>query len=470
LNFSAFDHEVPPTKDEFFDSLLGDREKQVSNYIGGLYHKPTGSRLLYGVLDEWGLPARIRNPWTRSPPYANTHKPIIADLKTSASSTKEDEMYLYLSSPYLNPFRDIKMRGFISAQTEVEGFSQPNEAKPAFSGGLDFAFDKKNNLLLETFYTQAMLPPTKSSSWFSYSPPLPEREFRLSAVSLLYNNPDFSVKSDWAWSETFAVGTDIYANLGLTFTPLLPFLNNTVGGKQGAVKRPLAVSVAMDGAGERVVYRDGVNHGAGFRTAGKAEWKGKRNSLLRLDTVLRGPGFGEDFNRSSTGFYYRHPARTANSSPIRLSRVSLSMDRNAANVKKISDSFSGNLGFSILFPQMAKTGPLGVNFSGSVKELIAFDADSGSRGSPSPYPGFEKKDFDTASAACEFTWSPLNFQLKSKFGYTTYAKKDDKWDYSMSAAVRFKHGRLSIKAASSELPSLDGEKWNWTVSWRLEKR
>ncbi|MDR1277127.1 MAG: hypothetical protein LBK02_00080, partial [Treponema sp.] len=35
----------------------------LSNYGGGLYHNPTGSRLLYGILDEWGLPARIRNPW-----------------------------------------------------------------------------------------------------------------------------------------------------------------------------------------------------------------------------------------------------------------------------------------------------------------------------------------------------------------------------------------------------------------------
>jgi hypothetical protein len=389
---------------------------------------------------------------------------VIADLKAAASSTKEDEVYLYLSSPHLNPYQDIKIRGFASAQTEIEDVS-----KPAFSGGLDFAFDKKNSLLIETFYTQAALPPTKSSSWFSYSPPLPEREFRISAVSALYNNPDFSVKSDWAWSETFAVGTGIYANLGLSLTPPLSF-GNTGTGKKRAVKRPLSVSIAADGSGERLVYRDGVNHGAGFRTAGKVEWKGGRNSLLRLDTVLRGPGFGEDFNRSSTGFYYRYPARTANSYPVRLSRVSLSVDRNASNVKKISDGLSGNLGFSILPPQMAKTGHLGVNFSGSVKGLTAFDEDSGSRDSPSPYPGFEKKDFDTASASCELTWSPLNFQFKTKLGYTAYEKKDNKWDISMSAAARFKHGRLSIKAASSELLSLDAEKWNWTVSWRLEKR
>lgn len=253
------------------------------------------------------------------------------------------------------------------------------------------------------------------------------------------------------------MGTDIYGNLGLTLTPPL------------SAKRPLSVSVAADGAGERMVYRDGVGHGAGFRTAGKAEWKSGRNSLLRLDTVLRGPGLGEDFNRSSTGFYYRYPARTKNSYPVRLSRTSFSIDRNASNPKKISDSFSGNLGFSILFPQMAKTGPLGVNFSGSAKGLTDFDENSGAQ-NISPYPGFEKRDFDTASAACEFSLSPLNFQFKSKFGYSTFAKKDDKWDFSVSAAARFKHGRLGIKAEFPNLSSLDAEKWNLTVSWRLEKR
>ena len=427
------------------DPPWGDPEKWVSNFAGGLYHKPTGSRLLYGVLDEWGLSARIRNPWIRSAPYAENHKPLIADLKTAASGTREDEAYLYLSSPFINLFHNTKLRGFAAMQTGIEDFA------PAFSGGLDVAFPKKTGLLLEAFYTGTTLPPTKNSTWFSNPPPLPEREFRLYAAGLLFNSPNFSVSSDLAYSETFAWGTDIYANLGVSITPLLPF---------GSRTRPLSVSFAIDGAGERFVYRDGANHGKGFRTAGKIEWKGKRNSLFRVNTVLRGSGVSEDFNRSSSGIFYRFPAANKNSPPVRFTRVSLTIDRNAVNPQKISDGISGNMGFSISLPQVLKSSPIGINLSGSYKQLAASD------GTPSPYPAAEESSvFDTAGAACEFTWPLRNLQFRSKFGYTAYEKKDEKWDFSISAAARFRYGRLSLKASSPDFP----EKWNWTVSWRLER-
>jgi hypothetical protein len=220
----------------------------------------------------------------------------------------------------------------------------------------------------------------------------------------------------------------------------------------------LSVSFAVDGAGERFICRDGVNHGAGFRNAGKVEWKGKGGSLLRVNTTVRGPGIGEAFNRSSSSLLYRFPARTKNSSAVRLTRISLSVDRNAEKPQKINDSLSGNLGISLFFPKMAKTGPLGVNFSGSIKTLA-------SDNTPSPYPWTANHDFDASSAACEFTLSPRNFQIKSKIGYSAYAKKDGGWDFSLSAAARFKHGRLSIKAALSDF----SEKLTWTVSWRVEK-
>jgi len=111
-------------------------------------------------------------------------------------------------------------------------------------------------------------------------------------------------------------------------------------------------------------------------------------------------------------------------------------------------------------PQKAKIGAFGVNFSGSIKGLTA------SAGSPSPFPVSEEPwVFDNAAASCELVWSPRIFQLRSKLGYSAYENKDDKWDFSLSGAVRFKHGRLSVKAESPNFP----EKWNFTVSWRLEK-
>lgn len=452
-----------------FDPPWSESGRQVTNYQGGLYHKPTGSRLLYGVLDEWGLSARIRNPWIRSAPFAENHKPLMADLKTAVSVTKEDEAYLYLSTPVMTLPKNVKLRAFASAQTEVES-GKPQLGMPVFTGGLDTRLTKDTGLLLETFYTGGMLAPTKVSSWFSDPPPLPEREFNLYAVGLLFNSPFASVSSDWAYSETFAWGADIYGSAGICITP-------PVSSISGRGSRPLSVSLAADSGGEKVVYRDGAGHGAGFRCAGKIEWKGRQNSLFRVNTTLRGTEIGEEFNRSSSGIYYRLPApgkstikgrgadeaRGAKNFPVRLTRISLSADRNAVNPQKISDSFSGSLGLSIPLPKAVKTAPIGVNLAASVKGLNSFDETSLN----SPYPvSWEKWNFDSAGGNCELTWSPRNLQFRVKLGYTEFEKKEEIWDFSVYAAAKFKHGRLSLKAKSPYYP----EKWLYTISWRLETK
>jgi len=449
LDKRTLNFDLAPPKGESWSAVWGDSEKTVTDFLGGLYHKPTGSRLLYGVLDEWGLSARIRNPWIRSPPYAENHKPLIVDLKTTASTTKNDEAYLYLSSPFLNLSPNIKMKSFISAQTEIKKFT------PALSGGADFTFSKKTTVLFEVFYTGTKLLPVKGKSWFSYPPPLPERDFKLYATGLLFHNPFLSASSDIAVSETFAWGTDIYGNIGISLTPLLPF---------GTKTRPLSVSLAVDGAGERFVYRDGASHGEGFRTAAKIEWKGGRNSLLRLNTILRSSGFGEDFYRSSTGFYYRFPAVNWNKYngliPVKFTKIQFTMDRNAENPKKIHDSFSGHAGFSVNLKKIKINKPLGVNISGSINGISSFS------GISSPYPVPVKPwTLENTGIGWEFIWSPLNFQFNSKTVFTNYSEKDDKWYFSLGGVARFKHGRFGIKAASQEFP----KKWSFNVSWRLEK-
>jgi hypothetical protein len=471
-----------------FDSFswntpLGDPEKMTTHFTGGLYHRSTGSRLLLGVLDEWGLSARVRNPWIRSAPYVENHKPLMADLKTATSNTKEDEVYLYLSSPYLELFPDIKLRGFVSTQAEVERLTS-KQGLSAFSGGLDFSFAKSTGLLLETFYTEKILTPKKASTWFSDSPPLPEREFCFYAGGLLFTSPAFSVSADFAYSETFAWGEDIYCNLGITVTPLLPLRFGSAQTSRSR-PRPLTISLAADGAGERFVNRDGVNLNEGFRGGAKIEWKGRYNSLIRLNSVLRGNDLGEEFNRSSTGFYYRLPAvsasRNNSSFPIRLTRISLSADRNAENSLKIKDSFSGTIGFSVNFSDfihnkrsdiqqiskksLPKSSPLGITFSGSVTGFKT----SGDNYSVFPIPVSltdESWEWNNSTINCELFWSPLNFQFRSRIGVSTYVEKEEKLDFSLSAAVRFRQGRLSVKAASPDFP----DKWNWTVSWRVEKK
>ncbi|GHV38646.1 hypothetical protein AGMMS49546_09410 [Spirochaetia bacterium] len=439
-----------------------------TTFLTGLYHDPTGSRLLYGVLDEWGLPARLRNPWARSVPFAENHKPSMAELKTAPVSTKDAETYLSLRSPALNFFRGK------AAGTSVRGFASvlaDGEWNTSFGGGLEGQFGKKAGLNLEAFYTGRKLAARKSSAWFSTAPPLPARDFALYGFGLLFTSPYLSVSSDWAYSETFAWGRDLYGNLGLRIgNPLAP------------LGRRWQLSLAADGAGAHYTGRDGASPGAGFRTAGKFEVKGKKSSLFRLGTTLRGSAPGEAFERSSSTVYYRFSSVSA---PFRVSRISLTAGRNAQDPAKTLDSLDGTLGFT-LNPRLILQGipavsaliwppehtavktprkgslwavPVGLVLSGSLDGLLALTDEQ-----PSPYPLPQGTyGLSSAKAAGELSWSPGIFQFKTKTAYEIRAKKDGIWDLSFSAAIHGKPGRFSFKIASPEFP----QKWDFTLSWRL---
>lgn len=420
-----------------FNSPWGDPDKVITHYTMGLYHKPTGSRLLSGPLEEAGLPARIRNPWIRSPPYAENRTNTVADLRTTVSSSREDEIYLYLASPLLEISQNVLLKTFFSAQTETD------ELTPAFSFGLDFRFPKNTRFTAEMFYTERTLQPKEESAWFSDPPPLPERDFRLIAAGLLFKNAYFSVSSDFALSEAFSRGSDIYANLGVSFSPI----------------RPLTLSLALDGSGPRFINRDGADYAEGFRSAAKIEWRSAYNSLFKIDSVLRADAFGRTFNRSSTDIYYRFPSSARDKSPVKISTVSLSADRNAENHLKIRDSYSGGLRLLLNLEKNNLKNPLRINLTGTVNGLSKGDIDV----NPFPVPSSDWT-WESAAINCEFIWTLGVFQLRSKTGCTINAKKDEKWDFSASASTRFKQGRLTVKTASADFP----KKWNFSASWRLE--
>ena len=189
----------------------------------------------------------------------------------------------------------------------------------------------------------------------------------------------------------------------------------------------------------------------------------------------------DSFNRSSTGLYYRFPALSnragSNQFPLHIRRISLNADRNAVDVQKISDSFDGTLGLSLGLPPMnlpraflsasarrvrnprPRSYPLNITFSSNIK-MIGFADEV-----PSPYPCTPVNQvFNSSKSSCELLWSPGIFQFRTRWAYTAFANKDDLLEASLSAAVRFPHGRFSVRFASPVFP----EKWNCTISWRLD--
>jgi len=404
----------------------------------GAYHHASGSRLLYGVQSEYGLPARINNVWLRSVPFIEARQPSSRDLKAEPSAQDKSEAYLYLALPdnVLPPF-DV----FVSAA--VDG-----EFDPAFGGGFGWK-GPGINIRLEGFYTGKELSPRNASAWFSSAPPLPERDFNIYALSAIFNSPTVAVATDWAFSETFAWGQGVYGNFALR-------LGN----------KPWRFSLAGDGAGSRFADRNGSTAGGGFRLAAKGEHFRPRSGLLRFQGTVRSPGLGEGLNRGGLSAYFRPSAPTAASKRndpfrVRFSRSSLSLNRDARNPEKTADSVDALAGFNF--------GPFSTVFSFSLHSLSCLDEDAGI------FPLFGTpffRTFDSFKLSGEMGWNPPNFRFgnldfKSRLGYTIREGKKNLWEPSLNCSFKpGKWGRFSLKIASTDFP----EKWNYTIAWRLETK
>ncbi|MDR2494846.1 MAG: hypothetical protein LBD24_06460 [Spirochaetaceae bacterium] len=396
-------------------------------FSGGLYHKKTGSRLLYGIMREEGLPARLRGLWNRSPPFAENRKNAPGDLATQASATKSPETYLYLASPRWGMFRAF---GSVLLDTEVN---------PSASGGFDLALTPRSVLRLEGFYTGKELRPRAASSWFSNAPPLPARDFRLYALSAVYSGAAFGLAADGAYSDTFAYGRDLYANLGIR-------LGN----------RPWRLSLAAERAGARFTGRDGAPTGAGFRLGTRLEFYGKKSEFFQLGASLYAEEAGGPFLKSSAALSYRFPTTVFGRFPLKPARVSLGLSRNAADF--ILDDRTGTV-------EDKAEGALGITL-GPVRSLFscAVFGTSEPDGQPPPFPLPEDSlRFRSAKVTGELSYTLGIFQFKVKSG--CLFKEEPRWDVSFHAAALGKPGRLALTVTSPHFPV----EWHYTVSWRLSK-
>jgi hypothetical protein len=328
-------------------------------------------------------------------------------LKTEPSSTGEPEAYLYLGLPWLNLSRQIAIRGFSSTALD-KGLSL------AYGGGTELQFGKKRSLGLEGFYTGDTLVPRQGASWFSAPPPLPEREFRFYAGNLFFNSPRLGISADGAYSRTFAYGKGLYGNIALRIGD-----------------RPWRLSLAAEAAGSRYVGRDGDAAGPGFRTAARLDRRGQRNSLFRLNALLHAPALGQAFDKGSGLVSYRFPRPSADPF-FRLSRISLSIDRDASEPETIMESMEGTLEFNLWKLQCTL------------------------KGSPA------------GTVSGETSYSAGIFRLRLALGYTGRPDKPPLWDASFTAScnlsLRGKRSRLSVKIASTDLP----RDWSYSLSWRLQ--
>ena len=386
----------------------------------GIYHEGSNSRFLYGVQNEYGLPARISNIWQRSLPYMDARSPSSRDLKPEPSSTDEAQTYLYLSLP-----RNAPINFFFSIALD--------DIYPAYGTGLGFKIQNME-FHLDAYHTKRTLTERKISTWFSSSPPLPERESAINALSFVINSNSFGIAADWAYSETFAYGKGLYSNFAIR-----------IG------NRPWRFSLTGDGASSRFVDRNGANTGNGFRTAVKLEHFMPRSGLLRVQGTFRSPGINESFNRANLSIYYRPSSPTAaerreSNSILRFNRASLTFNRDARNTEKILDTYDAMIGYSL--------GPLSGTFNSSIQTLSNME---------SLYSMVFFRGLDSIKFGGNMSVKPLIFNIGTGLAYTYRVEKDPIWEFSLNVSVNpGKWGRLGFRIASTNFPN----RWNYTLSWR----
>ncbi|MDR2702490.1 MAG: hypothetical protein LBB72_08675 [Spirochaetaceae bacterium] len=488
---------------DFAESFGGETAGKTITQPGlGLYHLTTGSRLLYGTLDSYGLPARIRNVWIRGAPYAESRAHSEADLKTAPASTAATQGYVFLGSPDL-PLGQGTFHGFGSITVnDVPALgnpaeNDPSDKAPALNLGLEYSLGK-GNFRLEGFYTGQTLPERKSSTWFNEKPALPKRDTRLFAGAAAFSVPAFALAADLAWSETFAFGRDYYGNVGMRFGD-----------------KPWRFSLAMDAAGSRYVDNAGNNPGAGTRAAARLERRGKKSGLFRLAALVRGPGpaqgtvqalttgdfaaFAEGINRMSGELYYRPPESSVSFglgrfpfSQFTFSRFSVSIEQDARNEKKVLNSAGATAAFKLGPVNSVSEGKItGINHKASAgmkgsgyefdsyrltqsfsctintstfNNSIIINTSASRKDSAEKEPGNSVPKLGGAKPSVKGKKTPLSVQFSARAGYEKTAGKDGGWDTSFSASVRSKKNRLTVKAAAPAF----SRKWEYTISWRMQ--
>jgi hypothetical protein len=445
LNFK----EVSPWLDftvrtQFLDERPADNMLSSGlSFLGaGLYHNPTGSRILYGPLDVGGLPARLRNIYRHGAPFVSAHSPFTAELKTSlgaASAASAASFAARLVTPPLFSWGWQASAAFTIERTNNEGaHNGETNKRNGFLIGVNTATDKRLQASAEFYYQEAALPEQKVTGWFVDKPPLPERDTRIYAGTARFVSPLVNAAADIAYSETFAFGRGMYGNLGLQFG-----------------NRPWRFSVAMDTVTPRFVDSAGSSPGQGFRIGGKLERFLPRGELWRVETTLRGYGDNEDaFTRSSSELYYHFPT-PKNKKPVSLSQIALSATRNAVNNTKILDSWHFNIGVIV--------GKLRAKTSCTVDEYTHDDTTS-------PFP-------DRECVYVIYNWRideevvvPLDIlTLTASLGYlkkldaATARWKDAEIPFSLSVQFHKIPGRFTVKLSTPGFP----RDWKLGLSWRF---
>ncbi|GMO29935.1 MAG: hypothetical protein Ta2B_10860 [Termitinemataceae bacterium] len=424
-SIAAYEAPLPP-KGDFTDGKF--------NLGFGLYHQKTGSRLLYGGLQTTGLAKRGANVFSHQVPFLEAHTSSTADLKTSGLNAEDNMFYASLISPKIFDTFNLYAAALVPNATNT---SQSNiENNIEWTGGSTVYVGSSSALRLEFFGTQKQLGERPADAWFSNKIYLEQRSLNYYAASLVWINPLVSFAADFAQSNVFSFGKDIYANAALR-----------IG------SNPWRLSFAIDGAGERYSSSAGTVVGAGFRSAAKFEWNIKPTSLFKISTALQSAGISKPFTKSDSTIYYRFPI--AQNYFISPSQLSINIAHNAEDRKKITDSY--------LIKTALNAGPLRTSFDVTLKQNSI--AEEGAV--ILPYSDLlSNKDFESLKFTASVSLPIFLLFMKVSCTETIYANKETFFGGSIYLSFSGKYGYLNLRLTNSDIEENDD--WTFSVSWKIK--
>jgi hypothetical protein len=174
--------------------------------------------------------------------------------------------------------------------------------------------------------------------------------------------------------------------------------------------------------------------------------------LFRASSTLRAAAPQKPFDRSSTSLYYRFPLNKR--LPVRINRLSFTMNRDAQSWERIEDSLSFGAAFSV----------------GSFRPAFSVNLDQHTEskigGRIDPFPDYRARhEFDSLQFSGDLSFSILFVSLKGAIRYTMTDEKPPLLSNSISASVSGKLGRIGIKLSGN---AKTGE-WSYVFSWKFQK-
>lgn len=395
----------------------------LTDLAAGMYHTGTGSRFLYGKMNETGLSARLKNIWTHGVPLQTNHSPSSNDLSTSPSSTKEEGFFFYAGSPRLGPLRLFSSMYF------------ENDLEPLYIAGIDYYFSPKIWMKIEGLYMEHTLDARQPSTWFAEEAWLPERKSRLYGGSVNVNYPFWGISADAAFSETFAFGQGWYANTSFRLG-----------------HRPWRFQLGFDMIDGAFTDRAGKIPDNGMRGGIQFEAWRKAGAFFKMSANIQGPRFGETLAKSRLALNYSFPV--PKNSFVRLSRIHVNLDGNS--LLQLKPGSAAKTGFGLYIGPVLITSEAGIHGD-----------DKNNQNALPRFSDFEA--WDALSFSEELQYRIKVWTFRTKFIYSIEEKRNGKVDtYALQfyAAAHWKWGRISGTFRFDEFP----DTWTFTIRCQLRNK